>query len=193
MTTAYTLNNKGSPISDFGSNNSQPANPFAFGSGHADPESAADPGLIYDITTSDYLLCLCSLNYTSPQIALFYSGISNFTCPSNSTVLQPGNLNYPSFSVVFRRDGRKMSATYTRTVTNVGAINPSTYAVKVEASIGVSVTVEPRKLVFKKMGEKLSYKVSFVGVSATTNSSLGSLVWVSEKYRVRSPIAVIWV
>ncbi|KAM5555027.1 subtilisin-like protease SBT1.1 [Rosa sericea] len=193
MTTAYTLNNKGSPISDFGSKN-QSANPFAFGSGHVDPESAADPGLIYDITSKDYLLYLCSLNYTSSQIALFSSGISNFTCPSNSAVLlQPGDLNYPSFSVVFQKGGRKMSVTFKRTVTNVGAINPSTYALQVEAPIGVSVTVEPRKLVFKKMGEKLSYKVSFVGVSTITNSSFGSLVWVSEKYRVRSPIAVIWV
>ncbi|PRQ57752.1 putative tripeptidyl-peptidase II [Rosa chinensis] len=193
MTTAYTLNNKGSPISDFGSKN-QSANPFAFGSGHVDPESAADPGLIYDITSKDYLLYLCSLNYTSSQIALFSGGISNFTCPSNSAVLlQPGDLNYPSFSVVFKKGGMKMSVTYKRTVTNVGAINPSTYAVQVEAPIGASVTVEPRKLVFKKMGEKLSYKVSFVGVSTKINSSFGSLVWVSEKYRVRSPIAVIWV
>ncbi|XP_050386133.1 subtilisin-like protease SBT1.1 [Argentina anserina] len=194
MTTAYTLNSKGSPISDFGSNNSQPANPFAFGSGHVNPESAADPGLIYDVTTNDYLLYLCSLNYTTPQIALFSSGVvSNFSCPSNSAVLQSGDLNYPSFSAVFKKDGRKMRVTYKRTVTNVGAINPCTYAVHVEAPIGVSVTVEPRKLVFKKMGEKLSYRVTFVGVSTVTNSSFGSVVWVSEKYRVRSPIAVIWV
>lgn len=195
MTTAYTLNNKGDPIGDFGSNNSQSANPFAFGSGHVDPESAADPGLIYDIATKDYLLYLCSLNYTSSQIALFSSGISNFTCPSNSAVLQSGDLNYPSFSVVFNKDGRN-SATHKRTVKNVGAINPSTYAVEVKEPIGVSVIVEPRNLVFKKMGEKLSYKVSFVGLggaSTITNSSFGSLVWVSGKYRVRSPIAVIWV
>jgi hypothetical protein len=41
---------------------------FAFGSGHVDPESASDPGLIDDITTEDYACYLCSQNYTSSQI-----------------------------------------------------------------------------------------------------------------------------
>ena len=41
---------------------------FAFGSGHVDPESVSDPGLIDDITTEDYASYLCSQNYTSSQI-----------------------------------------------------------------------------------------------------------------------------
>ncbi|GFP85807.1 subtilisin-like protease sbt5.4 [Phtheirospermum japonicum] len=40
---------------------SKSANPFVFGSGHIDPEKASDPGLIYDISTQDYLDYLCSL------------------------------------------------------------------------------------------------------------------------------------
>ncbi|XP_008232840.1 PREDICTED: subtilisin-like protease SBT1.1 [Prunus mume] len=192
MTTAYTLNNKGAPIADIGSTStSKSATPFAFGSGHVDPENAADPGLVYDITAEDYLFYLCSLSYNSSQIALFSSGV-NFTCPKNA-VLQPGDLNYPSFSVLFSKDARNMSVTYKRTVKNVGKI-PSTYAVQVKEPTGVSVTVEPRSLGFKKMGEKLSYKVSFValGGPALTNSSFGTLTWVSGKYRVGSPIAVTW-
>ncbi|KAM1480419.1 hypothetical protein ACFX2I_027564 [Malus domestica] len=191
MTTAYTINNKHSPISDVGSNSSQPASPFAFGSGHVDPESAADPGLVYDITTEDYLLYLCSLNYNSSQIALFSNGV-NFTCPGTS-VVQSGDLNYPSFSVIFDQDRRKTSVTYKRTAKNVGSI-PSTYAVQVKEPAGVSVSVEPKTLSFKKMGEKMSYKVRFValGGATSTNSSFGSLTLVAEKYRVRSPIAVLW-
>ncbi|XP_021802224.1 subtilisin-like protease SBT1.1 [Prunus avium] len=192
MTTAYTLNNKGAAVADIASTStSKSATPFAFGSGHVDPENASDPGLVYDITAEDYLFYLCSLSYNSSQIALFSSGV-NFTCPKNA-VLQPGDLNYPSFSVLFSKDARNMSVTYKRTVKNVGKI-PSTYAVQVKEPTGVSVTVEPRSLTFKKMGEKLSYKVSFVSLGGPTliNSSFGTLTWVSGKYRVGSPIVVTW-
>ncbi|KAJ1413709.1 Peptidase S8/S53 domain [Sesbania bispinosa] len=178
MTTAYTLNNKGAPISDIGSNNSAAfANPFAFGSGHVDPERASDPGLVYDITNKDYLNYLCSLNYTPSQITLLSKG--KFTCSKNS-VLQAGDLNYPSFAVIFSTSALNGSVTYKRVVTNVG--NPkSSYAVKVEEPKGVSVRVEPRSLSFRKLGEKLSYNVTFVAYGrtiATGSSSFGSLTWV---------------
>ncbi|KAJ1392561.1 Peptidase S8/S53 domain [Sesbania bispinosa] len=192
MTTAYTLNNKGAPIADIGSNNSAAfANPFAFGSGHVNPERASDPGLVYDITNKDYLNYLCSLNYTPSQITLLSKG--KFTCTKNS-VLQAGDLNYPSFAVIFSTSALNASVTYKRVVTNVG--NPkSSYAVKVEEPKGVSVMVEPRSLSFRKLGEKLSYNVTFVAYGrtiATGSSSFGSLTWVSGTYVVRSPIALIW-
>ncbi|KAG4378169.1 hypothetical protein GLYMA_18G288800v4 [Glycine max] len=191
MTTAYTLNNKGAPISDMASDNSPFATPFAFGSGHVNPVNASDPGLVYDISTKDYLNYLCSINYTSSQIALLSRG--KFVC-SKKTLLQAGNLNYPSFSVLFGRSASNASVTYRRVVTNVG--NPqSAYAVKLEQPNGVSVTVEPRKLKFEKVGQKLSYKVTFLsigGARVAGTSSFGSLVWVSGKYKVRSPMAVTW-
>ncbi|XP_029130028.1 subtilisin-like protease SBT1.1 [Cajanus cajan] len=191
MTTAYTLNNKGAPISDMASNNSPFANPFAFGSGHVNPVSASDPGLVYDISTKDYLNYLCSINYTSSQIALLSRG--NFVC-SKKSVLQAGDLNYPSFAVLFGRSDLNASVTYKRVVTNVGKPQ-SGYAVKVEQPNGVSVTVEPRKLKFGKLGQKLSYKVTFLAVGGARvggTSSFGSLIWVSGRYKVRSPIAVTW-
>ncbi|KAJ7951043.1 Subtilisin-like protease [Quillaja saponaria] len=191
MTTAYTLNNRRDPIADVGSNNSQSANPFAFGSGHVDPESASDPGLIYDITSQDYLNYLCSLKYNSTQITLLSRG--NFTCPKNE-VFQLGDLNYPSFSVLLDKRSGKTNVTYKRTVTNVGTCT-STYAVHVEEPTGVSVVVEPRNLKFEKVGEKLSYNVTFLAYGRTRyagGSSFGSLIWASGKYTVRSPIAVTW-
>ncbi|RZC18728.1 Subtilisin-like protease SBT1.1 [Glycine soja] len=191
MTTASTSNNKGAPISDNGSNNSAFADPFAFGSGHVNPERASDPGLVYDITTKDYLNYLCSLKYTSSQIAILSKG--NFKCAKKSA-LHAGGLNYPSFAVLFDTSTRNASVTYKRVVTNVG--NPSSsYAVKVEEPKGVSVIVEPRNISFRKIGDKLSYKVSFVSYGRTAvagSSSFGSLTWVSGKYHVRSPIAVTW-
>ncbi|KAJ7962277.1 Subtilisin-like protease [Quillaja saponaria] len=191
MTTACTLNNRRAPIADVGANSSQFATPFAFGSGHVDPESASDPGLIYDITGQDYLNYLCSLKYNSTQIALLSR--ENFTCPKNA-VLQPGDLNYPSFSVLFDKNGGNSNVRYKRTVTNVGN-SASTYAVHVEEPSGVSVIVQPRSLHFEMQGEKLTYNVTFVahgGKRSASRSSFGSLVWVSMKYTVRSPIAVTW-
>ncbi|TXG62770.1 hypothetical protein EZV62_009764 [Acer yangbiense] len=188
MTTAYTLDNKKSPIADVGSINSLLATPFAYGSGHVNPETASDPGLIYDISTNDYLNYLCSLNYSSTQMNLFSGG--NFTCPKKN-----GDLNYPSFAVNFNGDGQNITMEYQRTVTNVGTPTCS-YAVQVKQPNGVSVTVKPKILSFKKLGQKLSYKVTFVGLRGSTrassSTSFGSLTWVYGKYVVRSPIAVIW-
>ncbi|XVE77029.1 hypothetical protein DITRI_Ditri13aG0029200 [Diplodiscus trichospermus] len=188
MTTAYVTDNKGSPILDIASNSS--ATSFAFGSGHVDPEKASDPGLIYDITPEDYINYLCSLKYKDSQISLF---VDNFTCPKHST-MQASDLNYPSFPVNFKKSAQNIPVTYRRIVTNVGAPK-STYRLLVEEPKGLLVIVKPKILSFKKLGEKMSYKVSFIGLrrkKPAATSSFGSLVWVSGKYKVRSPIAASW-
>lgn len=196
MTTSYLHNNRNSPIADAASigGSASAATPFAFGSGHVDPEKASDPGLIYDISTEDYLIYLCSLNYNSSQIALFAGG-NNFTCPGGGSGFQTGDLNYPSFSVLLRSNSSNSTATYKRTVTNVG-LPVSTYVVRVNEPGGASIIVRPEVLNFRKVGEKKSYRVSFVamakGVLSGTNFSFGSLVWASHKYFVRSPIAITW-
>ncbi|XP_027115037.1 subtilisin-like protease SBT1.1 [Coffea arabica] len=192
MTTAYTLDTGMAPISDAASGSSKFATPFAFGSGHVDPEKAADPGLVYDISTEDYLNYLCSLNYNSSQLALFSR--NNFTCPDEAAILQPGDLNYPSFAVLFRNNSESITATYKRTVTNVG-IPVTAYTARVIQPNGVSVIVEPNVLHFQGIGQKLSYKVSFTtleGRNLSDSYSFGSVVWISEKHTVTSPIAVTW-
>lgn len=190
MTTSYTVDNRREPISDIGSG-FEVATPFAFGSGHVDPERASNPGLIYDITTVDYLNHLCSLKYKSSQIALFAK--TNYTCPRNAAA-HPGDLNYPSFAVLFKYGAGNAIVAHKRTATNVG--NPvSRYRVQVDEPDGVSVIVEPRNLVFGKLGEKQSYKVTFVALGGSpfsSNSSFGSIAWISGRYIVRSPIAVTW-
>lgn len=193
MTTAYTTDNKMRLISDVGSTSGRPANAFAFGSGHVDPEKASDPGLVYDITPRDYLNYLCSLNYTSSQIALLSR--ENFSCPSRGAFLKPGDLNYPSFSVIMdQKKATNVSVTLKRTVTNVGSPRGD-YTVKINSPKGVAIIVKPQKLSFKRLGEKLSYKVSFISLGkgkSFGDSSFGSLVWLSGKYSVRSPVAVTW-
>ncbi|XP_034708669.1 subtilisin-like protease SBT1.1 [Vitis riparia] len=190
MTSAYTLDNKKSPISDTGSE-SPTATPFAYGSGHVDPERASNPGLVYDISYEDYLYYLCSLKYSSSQMATISRG--NFSCPTD-TDLQTGDLNYPSFAVLFDGNSHNNSATYKRTVTNVGYAT-TTYVAQAHEPEGVSVIVEPKVLKFKQNGQKLSYTVSFVQLgekSSSSGTSFGSLVWGSSRYSVRSPIAVTW-
>ncbi|GLT44941.1 hypothetical protein SLA2020_188130 [Shorea laevis] len=188
MTTAYNLDNRGSPIKDV--YHGGPATPFAIGSGHVDIQKASDPGLLYDIHPHEYLHYLCSLNYSPSQIALFDQ---NFTCPKKTT-MQPGDLNYPSFAVPFNSDA--VTITYRRTVTNVGNPPVATYKVQVKEPIGISVRVKPNILSFKMHGQKLQYKVSFTvkrPFIESDGSSFGSLTWVSEKYAVRSPIVITYI
>ncbi|CAK7347978.1 unnamed protein product [Dovyalis caffra] len=169
MTTAYATDNRKSPIADVGSISYASATPFAYGSGHVDPESASDPGLIYDITIEDYVNYLCSLNYTSSQMALVSR--SAVTCPDHKA-LQPGDLNYPSFAVNFEGNAQNNRVTYNRTLTNVGSPS-STYAVSVEEPNGVSVIVEPKSLSFEKLGQKLIYQVTFVNLGGKATVIFG--------------------
>ena len=81
-------------------------------------------------------------------------------------------------------------------MTNVGTARIS-YKVLVDEPKGVRVSVEPKVLYFKKLREKLSYKVNFteLGLIITSKSgisSFGSLIWVGGHYSVRSPIVVTW-
>ncbi|KAI9180051.1 hypothetical protein LWI28_000662 [Acer negundo] len=117
--------------------------------------------------------------------------IKNFICPKNAAI-RGSELNYPSFAVNFRDGVQNGNLEYKRIVTNVG-IPTSSYAVQVEVPNGVSVIVKPKILSFTKLGQKLSCKVTVVGKSKrSSDSSFGSLTWVSGKFKVRSPIAVTW-
>ncbi|KAL6569449.1 hypothetical protein OROMI_013963 [Orobanche minor] len=197
MTTAYVVDSNGSPVSDGNFSIPKPADPFAFGSGHVHPERASDPGLIYDISPEDYLHYLCSLNYNPRQMAPFTTGL-DFACSAGSR-FKPGDLNYPSFSVIFSGNNSDLTVTYNRTVKNVGITPASDYYVKVIEPEGVSITVRPKVLGFKKVGEKQCYSVIFTakrskGTESSSGFSFGSLEWVSNhnKYSVRSPIAITW-
>ncbi|KAK9758014.1 hypothetical protein RND81_01G200800 [Saponaria officinalis] len=193
MTSARVHDNKGHLISDASTfTGNKLGTPFGFGSGQVDPEKASDPGLVYDIMHADYLQYLCSINYTDAQVTLFTR--RKYRCPI--TTHQPGDLNYPSFAVVFAA-GRtvKTVLTYERTVTYVGSHTVG-FEVNVVEPKGVEVVVEPKVLYFSKLGEKVTYKVSFIESGQTVCrrgvSSFGSLTWVAGKYSVRSPIAVTW-
>lgn len=183
MTTADTTNLENKQIQD---ERLLPASIFATGAGHVNPARASDPGLVYDIEPSDYMPYLCGLNYTNREMNIIMQRKVN--CSAEQSILE-GQLNYPSFAVMF---GSLSNRTFTRTVTNVGEASTS-YTVEIVAPQGVDVIVEPRTLNFSELNQKLRYEVTF---SRSANSggdnsvSQGHILWKSAKYSVRSPIVV---
>ncbi|KAK4756637.1 hypothetical protein SAY87_006764 [Trapa incisa] len=185
MTTAYTLDNTQSPLRDAADGTF--STPWAHGSGHVDPQRALFPGLVYDISSDDYIAFLCSLDYTLEHIKAIAKR-PDVNC--SRRLSDPGDLNYPSFSILFR-DNKVVK--YTREVTNVGPA-VSTYELAVTGPPMVEVTVKPKKLVFTKAGEKLRYRVTFAskGTNRRNRSDFGSIVWSDGQNQVRSPIAYAW-
>ncbi|CAN7005248.1 unnamed protein product [Brassica oleracea var. botrytis] len=185
MTTAYKTYKDGKPILDV--TTGKPSTPFEHGAGHVSPTTAINPGLIYDLTTVDYLGFLCALNYTPSQIRSVSR--RNYTCdPSKSYSV--ADLNYPSFAV--NVDGSGVFK-YTRTVTSVGGAG--SYSVKVNSeTTEVKISVEPAVLNFKEINEKKSYTVTFTVNSskASRSNSFGSIEWSDGKHVVASPVAISW-
>lgn len=196
MTTAYVQYHGGEGILDVATG--QVATPFDIGAGHVDPRKAMDPGLVYDLTAEDYLEFLCSLDYTSLQIAALSKG-RNFSCDAGKNYAV-SKLNYPSFSVTFATAtegtdaGSTTSVTHERMVTNVGP--PATYNATATAKVDggeVKITVQPAVITFAETGEKKSYTVKFTAPSLPSGSSgSGRLEWSDGKHTVASPIAFIW-
>ncbi|KAL1547542.1 subtilisin-like protease 4 [Salvia divinorum] len=187
MTTADVVNLAKNPIED---ERFLPASVFATGSGHVNPSRAADPGLVYDIQPQDYIPYLCGLNYTNRQVGMILQRKVNCSVEGS---IREGDLNYPSFAVTFSSlaPAESASQTYTRTVTNVGEAN-SSYDVEIVAPAGIQVQVEPTKLDFSEVKQKLQYNVTFSRLNTTAFGYVqGYLKWDSSKHSVRSPIAGI--
>ena len=176
--TASTSDNTKSPMKD---SSSDKATPLAYGAGHMQPNQAADPGLVYDLTVNDYLDFLCALGYNQTMLKAFSD--NPYKCPASVSIL---DFNYPSITV----PNLSGSVTLTRRVKNVGF--PGIYAAHISQPTGVSVTVEPSILKFSRIGEEKKFKVT---LKANTNAEakdyvFGQLIWTDDKHHVRSPIVV---
>ncbi|KAM7262540.1 hypothetical protein ACFE04_000223 [Oxalis oulophora] len=178
MTTASTIDNNKETILNASYSK---ATPFSYGAGHINPNAAADPGLVYDIENNEYNDFLCALGYNETQILLF-TGMP-YKCSHKASVL---NLNYPSITVPNLRS----SITVTRRVKNVGP--PGTYKAYIREPTGISVSVKPQKLKFKKVGEEKTFKVTMKVESKASKKVyvFGDLTWSDSKHNVRSPIVV---
>ncbi|XP_042455611.1 subtilisin-like protease 4 [Zingiber officinale] len=166
----------------------EPALYFAKGAGHVNPNKAADPGLIYDITNDDYVSYICG-KFGEAGARNIVRGVVD----CSKSVMEE-ELNYPSI-LLSPKGGA--TAKVTRTVTNVGPAK-SSYMVSVSISkTAVLATVTPKMLTFTELNEQKSFTVSVEwGVDGPPTSSNhiveGKLTWTSDddKYVVISPFIV---
>ncbi|CAA6665700.1 unnamed protein product [Spirodela intermedia] len=176
MTTATSRDTQGWPLRNAAG---EVAGPFELGAGHVRPSHASDPGLVYDAAYSDYLLFACASSGAQLDLST--------PCPKNPP--PPAALNHPS--VVFTT--LTGTAATTRTVTNVGK-GRARYHVSVNEPTGVSVSVTPRTLSFRRQGEKKSFTVA---VSVRKSAAIvageyayGSYSWLDGVHQVTSPLVV---
>ncbi|XP_038979859.1 subtilisin-like protease SBT3.9 [Phoenix dactylifera] len=160
----------------------KPADPFDYGGGHVDPNRAADPGLVYNMSTIDYVPFLCSLSYNDPAISNLMD--QQITCPITTSEL---DLNLPSIVI----PNLKGTATISRTMTNVGPAN-SVYEALVHPPRGIKMQVMPLILEFNSTTTSISFTVTFASPSRKVHSDyrFGSLTWTDGVHVVRSPVAV---
>ncbi|TDD54945.1 hypothetical protein E1286_04325 [Nonomuraea terrae] len=157
----------------------EPSVIFSQGAGHAAPNRAADPGLVYDSGTDDWIAFLCGTT----------RGVTQEACDElkgEGHSFDASDLNTPSVAVG-RLPGTQM---VTRKVTNVGR-STATYTASITGLPGIKAEVSPGKLRLKK-GETKSFTVTFTRTSAPLNAYAGGyLTWNEhDKHAVRIPMVV---
>ncbi|KFK45042.1 hypothetical protein AALP_AA1G336600 [Arabis alpina] len=156
--------------------------PFDYGGGIVNPEKAAEPGLIYDMGSEDYIIYLCSAGYNDSSISQLVGRVTVCSNPKPSVL----DVNLPSITIPNLKD----EVNLTRTVTNVGPVD-SVYKVVVEPPLGVRVAVTPEMLMFNSTTKRVSFTVR---VSTThkinTGFYFGSLIWTDSVHNVTIPVSI---
>jgi subtilisin family serine protease len=152
--------------------NSDPEVLFRQGAGHVEPNSAADPGLVFDAGWNDWLAFLCG----SGQLTASY-------CPSIK--IDPSDYNNPSVAI----GDLAGSQTVTRTVTNVGK-DAATYDASVSGLTGLEVKVSPASFTLAP-GAKQRLEITVTTTSAELNQYVGGhITWTDGTHQVRIPVVV---
>jgi subtilisin family serine protease len=165
MTTGYDVLDGGTPAP-----NTNPILIFRQGAGHVQPNSATDPGLVFDSGWSDWLGFLCGTQLPT-----------SFCTGSGIPVLDPSDFNSPSIAIA----DLAASQTVTRTVTNVGA--KATYTVSFSGA-GISASVTPGTFTLNP-GQKQLLKITIKRTTAALNAYTGGqLTWTDGQHKVRIPV-----
>jgi subtilisin family serine protease len=158
--------------------NTNPTVIFRQGAGHVRPNSAADPGLVYDAGFNDWLAFLCGTT----------TGVSASTCSALAGAgysFDPSDLNVASIAI----GDLAGTQTVKRRVTNVGSAS-ATYTASVTGMSGITTVVSPASLTLAP-GATGSFTVSFARTTAALNAYTGGqLTWSDGTHNVRSPIVV---
>jgi len=151
---------------------------FRQGAGHVRPNSAADPGLVYNHGFNDWLAFLCGTT----------TGVNPASCAALAGLgysFDPSNLNGASIAI----GDLPGTQTVTRKVTNVGS-GPATYTSSVTGMAGFTVTVAPSFFSINP-GQTQTYTVTFTRTTAALNAYTGGqLTWSDGTHTVRSPLVV---
>ncbi|KAK8601964.1 hypothetical protein V6N12_051786 [Hibiscus sabdariffa] len=186
MTTAHTRDTTDDSILAGGS--TAGSTPFEMGAGHINPLKAVDPGLIYDMKTSDYILFLCNIGYTEQQINRIV-----LPCPGVDTSCRKvhetnANLNYPSITI----PNLQSPITIKRTVRIVGWLKTAVYFAVANEPDGVEVAIWPRVLIFSHSKREMSYYITLKPLKKSEGRyDFGEIVWSDGFHYVRSPIVVL--
>ncbi|KAK8581096.1 hypothetical protein V6N12_071338 [Hibiscus sabdariffa] len=160
---------------------------------HVLPATAVGASNAYEIR--QYIDSALKSNSPATATIVFKGTRRNADCRGAKRAGHIGNLNYPSFSVVFQQYGKhKMLTHFIRQATNVGDPN-SVYKATITPPSGTLVMVEPQQLVFRRVGQKLNFLVRVEAMAVelapgSTSMKSGSLVWSDGKHNVTSPIVV---
>jgi hypothetical protein len=167
-------------------NTSIPGNyELATGAGQINPNRAADPGLIFDLNSTDYVNFMCAIGYNETTVHLITGGKEK--CPPvNTTVL---DLNLPS---IFINSNVTVGSVYNirRTVTEVAGLPSSEYTVTVKAPTGVDVEVSPATLSFDATRKQQSFTVTATIKEDIVKYNFGSITWTHMDHEVRMVIGV---
>lgn len=152
---------------------------FKQGAGHIRPNSAADPGLVYDSNIYDWFAFLCGAT----------TGVSPSTCAFLESLgysLDPSDLNQASIAI----GALAGTQTVTRTVTNVDD-EPATYAASYTGLDGIAVDFNPASFTIDP-GATQTYTITFTRTTAPLNAyASGQLTWSDGEHFVRSPMVIV--
>lgn len=152
--------------------------PWSQGAGHIQPNSAVNPGLVFDSGPRDWTQYQCNVNK---------AGVKNpadCSDPAIGTMTDTVNLNLASIHAGTVVD----TVVVTRRVTNVGT-SAATYQAALTGMTGFALEVSPSTLQLAP-GETKSFTVRIKKTTSDTHVySFGSLVWSSGSHRVRVPLA----
>ena len=158
--------------------NTNPLVIFRQGAGHIKPNSAADPGLVYNNSFNDWLAFLCGTT----------NGVDPATCTALANAgysLEPSNLNVASIAI----GDLAGVQTVTRKVTNVGT-TAATYTPSTTGLAGITVNVNPGSLSLSP-GQTGTFTVMFTRTTAPLNSYVGGqLTWTGDGHTVRIPMVI---
>jgi hypothetical protein len=147
---------------------------FRQGAGHVRPNSAADPGLVYNAGFNDWR------NFLKGQ------GLCNFCFGATpATAVDASNMNVASIAI----GDLAGVQTVTRTVTNVGG--QETYAFSYTGLAGISVSPSVASFGISP-GATQSFNVTFTTAGATLNSYVGGYItWTGNHgHVVRIPVVI---